>query len=105
MTTEHPEDAHKYAPEDTVLLDGLHGVERATRRIAASRRQHGGEVPAVGLDQPYGQASHGNRRQPARRSATPANLLKALPNSVCNSANVAPAAAGRADTTLSLIHI
>src|SRR5918994_6379334 len=101
VTTEHPEDAHEQAFQDAVFLSGLHGVERATRFIAAGRRQHGGEEPAVDLDQAYEQLPHRNRRQPGRRSAVPANLPRALPNSARNSSKVASAAAGLADTTRS----
>src|SRR5215212_1044474 len=101
VTPEHSEDTHEYAPQDAVFFNGLHRVERATRRVPAGRWQHRGEVPAVELYQPYGQPSHRNRRQTRRRPTGAANLPRALPNSFRSSPKVAPAATGLADTTRS----
>src|SRR5215207_8908170 len=102
VATEHPEDAHEGALKHAVLLYGLQRVQGAARRISASRREHGGEVGAVEPDQSYARPSHKRRyRQTGRRPAWLPTLPNDLPNSSRSSSNVAPEAAGFADTTKS----
>src|SRR5215204_1972539 len=78
VTTEHPEDAHIYAPRYAVPLYGLQRVQGATRGESAGRWEHGGEVGAVQSYQPYARHSQGYGPPSSRPAPGRADLAQRL---------------------------